>query len=186
VPRSRADRRRRCAWLAAALATTLGACSSLDQPPTTASAADSADQIGYGVFHYMTSDGVRRLRLEADSAYMYESSQRHRLFGIRVTFYGPEGRETSTLTAVAGNYDWRTGDMEARGDVVVVSPDQRRLETTVLKYERSADRIVGPEPFVWITPEQRVEGDAFTSDPEIRNVETTRARGSLGRVRVDQ
>jgi len=164
----------------------LAACSSLDQPPTTAGAADSADQIGFGLFHYMTADGVRRLKLEADSAYMYETSQRHRLFGIRVTFYGPEGRETSTLTAIEGQYDWRTGDMEARGDVVVVSPDHRRLETTVLKYERSADRIVGPEPFVWITPEQRVEGDAFTSDPELRNVQTTRARGDIGRVRIEQ
>jgi LPS export ABC transporter protein LptC len=180
-----ADRRPR-AWLAAALAAGLAACSSLDQPPTTTTAADSADQIGFGLFHYMTADGVRRLRLEADSAYMYETAQRHRLFGIRVTFYGPEGRETSTLTALEGQYDWRTGDMEARGDVVVVSPDNRRLETTVLKYERSADRIVGPEPFVWITPDQRVEGDAFTSDPELRNVQTTRARGDLGRVRIEQ
>jgi LPS export ABC transporter protein LptC len=164
----------------------LAACSSIDQPPTTATTADSADQIGYGVFHYMTSDGVRRLKLEADSAYMYESSQRHKLFGIRVTFYGPEGRETSTLTARDGNYDWRTGDMEARGDVVVVSPDNRRLETTVLRYERANDRIVGPERFLWVTPEQRVEGDAFTSDPEIRNVETQGVRGDIGRVRIER
>jgi LPS export ABC transporter protein LptC len=172
--------------LACVLGGALPACSSLDQPPVTATAADSADQIGYGVFHYMTSDGVRRLKLEADSAYMYERTQRHRLFGIRVTFYAPDGRETSTLTAIAGHYDWRTGNMEAQGDVVVVSPDSRRLETTLLQYERSADRIVGPQPFVWITPEQRVEGDAFTSDPELRNVQTTRARGDIGRVRIEQ
>jgi LPS export ABC transporter protein LptC len=171
---------------AEALVLALAACSSLDQPPTTATAADSADQIGYGVLHYMTTDGVRRLKLEADSAYMYERSQRHKLFGITVTFYSPEGRETSTLTARDGNYDWRTGDMEARGDVVVVSPDRRRLETTLLRYNRTTDRIVGPEPFVWVTPEQRVEGDAFTSDPELRNVETTRARGDIGRVRIEQ
>jgi LPS export ABC transporter protein LptC len=164
----------------------LAACSNLEQPPTTASAADSADQIGYGVLHYMTSDGVRRLKLEADSAYMYERSQRHTLFGIRVTFYSPEGRETSTLTARDGAYDWRTGDMDARGDVVVVTPDRRRLETQTLIYNRAADRIRGPEPFVWITPEQRVEGASFTSDPEIRNVETQGIRGEVGRVRIDQ
>jgi LPS export ABC transporter protein LptC len=180
--RFRADPRLALGLAAAALS----ACSSLDSPPTTATAADSADQIGYGVLHYMTSDGVRRLKLEADSAYMYERSQRHRLFGIRVTFYGPQGAETSTLTAREGQYDWRTGDMESQGDVVVVSPDRRRLETSVLKYERVSDRIIGPAAFVWITPEQRVEGDAFTSDPELRNVQTTRARGDIGRVRIDQ
>jgi LPS export ABC transporter protein LptC len=180
VPRSRAD------TLALGLALALAACSGLDQPPTTATAADSADQIGFGLVHYMTADGVRRLRLQADSAYMYERSQRHKLFGIRVTFYSPEGLETSTLTGEEGQYDWRTGDMEARGNVVVLSPDNRRLDTTVLRYERAANRIIGPEPFVWTTPEQRVVGDAFTSDPAIRNVETTRARGDIGRVRIEQ
>lgn len=170
--------------LLAALA--VGACTGLDQPPTTATAADSADQVGYGVTHYLTVDGVRRMRLEADSVYAFLNAQRHRMFGIRVTFYSPEGRETSTLTAREGRYDWRTGDMEAEGDVVTVTPDNRRLTTTVLRYERRNDRIIGPEPFVWITPQQRVEGDAFTSDPELRNVETTRARGDIGRVRIDQ
>jgi hypothetical protein len=62
VPRSRAD------TLALGLALALAACSGLDQPPTTATAADSADQIGFGLVHYMTADGVRRLRLLADSA----------------------------------------------------------------------------------------------------------------------
>jgi LPS export ABC transporter protein LptC len=168
------------------LLSVLAACSSLDQPPTTAAAADSADQVGWGLVHYMTADGVRRMRLEADSVYMYSATQRHRLFGIRVTFYSPEGLETSTLTALEGTYDWRTGDMGAQGDVVVVNPDDRRLTTTVLRYERRTDQIIGPEPFVWTTPVQRVEGDAFTSDPELRNVQTTRARGDIGRVEIER
>lgn len=184
--RFRADRAALPLALAGALAGASAGCSSLDQPPTTATAADSADQIAYGVVHNLTVDGVRRMRLEADSVYAYLGAQRHRLFGIRVTFYSPEGRETSTLTARAGRYDWRTGDMEAEGDVVTVSPDNRRLTTSVLRYERATDQIVGPEPFVWTTPEQRVEGDGFVSDPEIRNVQTTRARGALGRVRIER
>jgi hypothetical protein len=70
--------------------------------------------------------------------------------------------------------------------VVAVSPDGRRLETSVLRYDRNADRIVGPDHFVWTTPEQRVEGDAFTSDPDLRNVQTTRARGAVGRVQIEK
>jgi LPS export ABC transporter protein LptC len=167
------------AWLAVA-------CSGSEPPPTTVTAADSADQIGYGVTHYLTVDGLRRMRLVADSVYAYFGPQRHRLFGLRVTFYSPDGKETSTLTARDGTYDWRTGDMEARGDVVAVSPDGRRLTTSVLRYERSTDQINGPEPFVWTTPEQRVEGDAFTSDPDLRNVQTTRARGAVGRVQIER
>jgi len=166
-------------WLAAA-------CSRAEQPPTTVTEADSADQIGYGVTHYLTIDQIRRMRLEADSAYAYFNAQRYRLFGLRVTFYSPDGRETSTLTALGGTYDWRTGDMEARGDVVAVSPDNRKLTTSVLRYDRRTDQISGPEPFVWITPQQRVEGEAFTSDPDLRNVQTTRARGAVGRVQIER
>jgi hypothetical protein len=76
--------------------------------------------------------------------------------------------------------------MEARGEVVTISPDGRRLETSILQYDRATDRIVGPADFRWRTPEQDVEGEGFTTDPELRNVQTTRLRGTLGRVPVDQ
>jgi LPS export ABC transporter protein LptC len=166
-------------WVAAA-------CSGMDTPPTTLTSSDSADQVGYGVTHILTADGVRRMRLVADSAYAYLGPQRHELFGITVTFYSTDGVETSTLTAREGTYDWRTGNMEARGDVVTVSPEGNRLETSVLRYERDRNLIIGPAAFRWRTPEQDVEGEAFTSDPELRNVETTQARGALGRVPIDR
>jgi LPS export ABC transporter protein LptC len=162
------------------------ACSGMEQPPTARTDADSADQVGYGVTHILTADGVRRMRLVADSVYAYLGPQHHVLFGITVTFYDPNGVETSTLTAEGGTYDWRSGNMEARGDVVTVSPDGRRLETSVLQYDRAQDLIVGPAAFRWRTPTQDVQGEGFTTDPELRNVQTTRARGALGRVRVDQ
>lgn len=163
-----------------------GACGGMEQPPTARTDADSADQVGYGVTHILTSDGVRRMRLEAESVYAYVGPQRHELFSIKVTFYDPSGLETSTLTAREGTYEWRSGNMEARGDVVTLSPDGRRLETSVLQYDRASDRIIGRAAFRWRTPEQDVEGEGFITDPELRNVETTRARGALGRVRVDQ
>jgi LPS export ABC transporter protein LptC len=162
------------------------ACSPGDQPPTTLATADSADQIGYGITSTLAVDGIRRMELRSDSTYSYFNSQRYRLFGLRVTFYSPDGRETSTLTADGGTYDWRTGDMEARGNVVAVSPDNRRLTTSVLRYDRHTDRISGPEPFVWTTAQQRVEGEAFTSDPDLRNVETSHARGAVGRVQIER
>jgi LPS export ABC transporter protein LptC len=162
------------------------ACSGMEQPPTTRTDADSADQVGYGVTHILTADGVRRMRLVADSVYAYLGPQRHDLFGITVTFYAPNGVETSTLTAREGTYDWRSGNMEARGDVVTISPDGRRLETSVLQYDRAQDLIVGPAAFRWRTPTQDVRGEGFTTDPELRNVQTTRVSGALGPVRVDR
>jgi LPS export ABC transporter protein LptC len=161
-------------------------CGQLDQPPTMTTSADSADQVAYGVTHILTNDGVRRMRLQADSVYAFTGPQRHRLFGIRVTFYSPDGVVTSTLTAKEGTYDWRTGNMEARGDVVTVTPDGRRLETSILQYDRASDRIIGPARFHWTAGTQDVVGDGFTSDPELKNVQTTRARGVLGPVQIEK
>lgn len=160
------------------------ACTDDSAPPVSV-AADTADMIYYGVVHRVTVDGVRRAVIEADSAYFYEGPQRIEMMQMRVTFFSPDGVETSRLTADEGTYQWRSGNMEARGNVVAVTPDQRRLETTILEYFRNANEIRGPEPYVFTTPEQRLEGRAFRSDPDFRNVVTTQPRGDLGRVDIN-
>ena len=162
------------------------ACGGMDQPPVTGSAADTVDQIGYGVTTILTNAGVQRMRLVADSAYAYEGPQRHELFGVDVIFYSPEGQETSHLVARRGTYHWRSGDMEARDDVVVTTPDGRRLETSILQYKRKDDRIIGPARFHWTTQDQDVIGEGFTADPELKDVRTQRVRGDLGTVKVDK
>lgn len=180
----RRDAHRRC--VPVALAAVL-ACGGVDQPPTTTGVADSADNLMYGVEHSLTVDGVRRAFLEADSAYFYGGAQETKLYELTVTFFGSQGEERSVVTADSGTYDARSGDMVAWGDVVALTPDGRRLTTSVLRYERSRDHIAGPEPFVFITAQgQRQAGEAFTADPDFRNVVVTRGRGELGRVDIER
>lgn len=150
-------------------------------------AADTADQIVFGLNHVLTVDGLLRTRLQADSAYFYQAAQIARLRRIKVTFYSPEGRVTSTLTANTGTYEWRTGDMEARGNVVAVTPDGRRLTTSVLRFRRNDQTIVGPDAFVFDAPERHLEGEGFTSDPDFKNVVTQKPRrGTVGRVPLER
>jgi LPS export ABC transporter protein LptC len=152
------------------------ACSDSGPPPTVAAAPDSADQVLFGVVHNITLDGVLRIRLEADTAYFYSRTQTADLVGVVVQFHSPEGRPTSTVTSERGMYDWRTGNMEARGNVVAETPDRRRLTTETLRYDRATDRISGPQAFVFDSPDQHLEGDGFTSDPDFRQVETVHPR----------
>ncbi len=127
-----------------------------------------------------------RTRVQADTAYFYQMSQRVRMRHIKVTFYSTVGAETSTVTADSGIYEWRTQNMQALGNVVAVTPDQRRLETSVLNYERNTHTITGPEAFVFDAPSRHLKGDGFTSDPEFKNVVTQRAReGTVGRVQLE-
>ena len=166
------------------LAALLAACGSDDLPPAGVS-ADSADMVYYGVRHHLTMDGVRRATIEADSAYFFEGAQVIEMLAPRVTFYSPEGVETSTLTSLEGTYRWRTGDMESRGNVVARTPDGRRLETSILEYQRASNEIVGTEAFVFTTPDQRIEGNGFRADPDFQNVVASQPRGNVGRVELN-
>lgn len=152
------------------------ACSDAGEPPTRLAAPDSADQVLYGMTHNVTIDGVLRARLDADTAYVYQNSQTADLVGVRVEFLSPRGTVSSTITADSGTYDFRGRDMEARGNVVAVTPDGRRLTTSILRYNRRSEEISGPAPFVFDAPDRHLEGSAFTADPEFSNVRAVEPR----------
>lgn len=150
------------------------------RPTATVTAADTADQILVGMSHYVTRAGVTRAHVEADTAYFYSPTQSAELRRVRITFYDVRGTESSTLTAREGTYHWRTGDMEGRGDVVVVTTDGRRLRTEVLRYNQARDEVSSDRPFVFDGPSRHIEGEAFTSDPSFRDVVARRPRGTGG------
>jgi len=141
----------------------------------------SVDQVAYGFVNHYTVDGVQRAQLEADSAYHSEETETWELFNLRVEFRSPQGAVRSVLTSLRGTYNWRTGDMEARDSVVAVTPDNRRLTTCAIEYSDDTDMISGPCAFVFDAPNEHLEGESFTSDPDFRNV--TAIRPSSGTVR---
>jgi LPS export ABC transporter protein LptC len=150
------------------------------RPTTTIQAPDSADQVLEGFSHYVTSDGVRRSRVEADTAYFYEGTQITNLVNVKVTFFDLKGEESSTLTAKRGVYRWQDGSMEANDNVVVVAPDGRRLATQRLRYDNAVNQISTDRHFTFDRGEEHLEGNSFRSDPDFRNVVTDRPRGVAG------
>ena len=82
-----------------------------------------------GFSHYVTNEGVRRSRVEADTAYFYEPTQITELRKVKVDVLRHQGRGELDADAPRGTYRWQDGSMEADGNVVVVSPDGRRLAT---------------------------------------------------------
>jgi LPS export ABC transporter protein LptC len=150
------------------------------KPTTTVAASDSADQILEGFSHYVTSDGIRRSRVEADTAFFYENTQITQLRRIRVVFFDVRGEEGSTLTAKTGTYRWQDGSMEANGSVLVVAPDGRRLQTETLKYDNATNTISTNQHFSFDRDTEHLEGNSFRSDPDFKNVVTDRPRGVAG------
>ena len=164
-----------------AAAAALSACEeSGARPTTTLQAPDSADQVLEGFSHYVTNEGIRRSRVQADTAYFYEDTQITNLVNVKVTFYDLKGEESSTLTSKTGVYRWQDGSMEANGSVVVLAPDGRRLATERLRYDNASNQISTDRHFTFDRGDEHLEGNSFRSDPDFRNVVTDRPRGVAG------
>ena len=168
--------------LAVAVVAAAAACEGGIKPTATIQATDSADQVLRNMTHYMTEGGIQRARVRADSAYFYSPSQTAELRSVHITFYDPRGAETSTLTSREGTYHWRTGDMEARGNVVVVRTDGATLRTTVLRYSQAKNQVSSDRPFEFDEPTRHIKGDGFTSDPDFKTVTAVRPTGTGGKL----
>lgn len=150
------------------------------RPTLTLEASDTADQILEGMDHYITDNGVRKSRVEADTAFLYEATQIAEMRHVKVTFFDAVGSETSNVTADSGTYFTREGSMNARGHVIARTPDGRELRSAELKYDSRRQEISSDKPFTYDKPGQHLEGNGFTSDPDFRNVVARQPRGGQG------
>jgi LPS export ABC transporter protein LptC len=160
------------------LAAALAACDGSGAHPTaTLQAPDSADQLLVGFSHYLTSDGIRRSQVNADTAFFFESTQLTSLRHLKAVFYDRNGAESSTLTADSASYRWQDGSMNAGGHIVLVSPDGRRLTTSTLRFDQPTNTISTDRHFTLDRGSEHLEGDGFRADPDFRNVAVSRPRG---------
>jgi LPS export ABC transporter protein LptC len=168
-------------WLLAPGSWLLVSCKTGTPVTATQAALDSADQVLIGMSHYVTDAGVLRARVRADTAFFFSGTQRAELRNVHVTFYDATGQATSTLTSREGTHQWRTGDMQARGNVVVVrNKDGGTMRTEVMDYSQIRNEVSSDKPFVFNSPDRHIEGEGFTSDPEFRNISAKRPTGRGG------
>ena len=155
------------------------ACRGVEGPPTTIVAADSADQVLFGVAHNVTTDGMRVVRIEADTAYFYEATQITELRQLTIVFFSPQGAETSRVTADWGRYEWRTGNTVAHTNVVGITPDGRPPTTSDLDYNNPSHSLDTDEAVAFDSTWEPRAGSGFSADPDFRNVRATDIRGGV-------
>ena len=159
------------------------ACDNRTAPPIVkaGSLADSADQIMYGAHFNLTDKGLSRAELLSDTAYFFEDNTRVELRKVEATFYTTTGARDAYLTSKRGTYRSRVGSMVARGNVVVITEEGRRLTTPELKYDQAMNEISSDSAFVLTEPGRRLEGTGFRSDPNMQNVRILKTKsGSTG------
>ena len=169
------------ALLAAVALATSVSCSEGVKPTATVAAVDTADQVMYNMSTNVTTQGVLRARVLADTAYLYNATQVSELRNVHVTFYDATGRETSTLTGKEGTLH-NSGDMEGRGNVVVVrASDDGTLRTEKIRYNQRANQVSSDLPFTFDTPQQHLKGIGFTSDPDFKDLKAQHVTGTGGK-----
>jgi len=125
----------------------------------------------YGARFKLTDQGLARAQLEADTAYFFDDNTRQELENVHTTFYTVTGAKDAVLTSRHGTINNRTNNMIARGSVVVVSEDGRRLTTPELIYNQQKNQISSDSAFVMTEPNRRLEGVGFRSDPNMKNIQ---------------
>jgi LPS export ABC transporter protein LptC len=151
-------------------------------PSTGSPGLDSADQVVFGIKTLLTDRGVLNAELESDTGFFFDENTRIELRGVKLTFYTRTGARNSVLTSREGTYNTRQSRMEARGNVVVVSEDGRRLTSEQLRYDQVRTEISSDSAFVLTEPGRRLEGIGFTSDPNMNNVRVHRLIEGQGAV----
>lgn len=162
------------------------ACKKAQEPATapTSPMADSADQMMFGARAILTNKGLMRAELFGDTAYFFDDNTRIEMRTVKTNFFTAEGAQSAVLTSKEGTYRTQ-GSMEARGDVVVVSTDGRRLTTPQLRFDQVRNEISSDSAFVLTEPGRRVAGIGFVSDPNMNNVRILKTTsGSTGRVTI--
>jgi LPS export ABC transporter protein LptC len=159
-----------------------GACNESAQPPITPRSGipDSANQMMLGSSLILTDAGVRKASVKSDTVFTYDDNTRFELRKVTTDFFTVTGERNGTLTSREGTHNVRLGVMEARGNVVVVTTDGRRLETQQLKYDPSRNEISSDSAFVMTEKQKTVSGIGFISDPNMNSFRILKGAKSTG------
>lgn len=170
-------------WSAAACSNAKGK-TQVKAKATKTAIPDSADQIIFGFRTFLTDQGVSKGVLLADSALTYEDGTRMELRRVNVTFYTSMGTKDGVLTAKAGTYSSRLSRLDARGDVVVVRDDGKRLTSAQLVYDQARNQIFTDSAFVLNEPSRTFTGLGFESDPQLTKFRCLRNCKGLAPVKI--
>jgi len=134
----------------------------------------------YGFDFVLTREGVREAVATADRAFTFEDSTVVHLEGnVRLVSYDPDsGRRLAEVTSEWGRLNTSSNAMIARRNaVLIISEDERRIESSELHYAPDRNQIWSDSASVMYTDDRIIEGSGFESDlqfqrPTIRNART--------------
>lgn len=170
---------------------TLAACKDATPLASTAapSAADSADQIFINAHSILTTKGVQRGELIADTAYVMDEGTRFDLRKPHVNFTTETGAPEGTMDAQKGAYNSRTQLLEGWGDAVVKFVDGRMLKSPHVTYNQVTHQITSDTSYTLVGPTGTQYGIGLTSiekNGSFTSFSCARACGGNSEVRLPE
>lgn len=172
--------------LGSAVALASAACRDAKQPPVIAapSAADSADQVLYGVHFLLTTKGVQRGELFADTGYVMKDQTRFDFRKVRVEFTTETGVKQGTMRAEKAIYDLPSQLLEGWGNVVIDFVDGRSLKSPHVRYSQAGNDISSDTTYELSGPKGIARGIGFSADPGFTRYTCKRNCGGVGQVAI--
>lgn len=177
--------RRNAAWILG-LCTALAACE--DAPAASGPVAAEADatQRTYGMNLKLTENGVLKADLYGDTAFTKPNTEVTEIRGVKLTFYDDQGKKPGKLTSRTGEYDARTGVMVARGNVILITHNEKGQERIIrseeLHYDQRGDRVWSDRETIIDEAGRHAVTDGFTSDTRFTNMRGKNAKSTGIRV----
>jgi len=131
---------------------------------------DGPDQEGWNSRITVTSNGRTSAVVQYSHMEKYSKRQETKFDGgIVVDFYNTEGQHTSNLVSERGVLHEESNDVEALGNVVVVSDSGMTVRTQRLRWDNTRQKIISND-FVTITTAQNdtLHGKGFQSDQSLK------------------
>ena len=97
--------------------------------------------------------------------------------GIVVDFFDENEHHTSVLTAKQGRINDLTHDLEAHGNVVVVSDSGTTLKTEDLYWNNTTQRVYSQDYVEITSPKEAIQGHGFESDRSLKQYRILKVTG---------
>ncbi len=121
-----------------------------------------------------TQEGRKLWVLQAERAKIFDSSNEIDLDTLVVDFFDELEVHTSTLTSHHGIINRTSHNMQAFGEVVIVTDEGLRLESEEARWLNRPGQIVSDAPVQFTRGRNVLTGVGFVSDPSLDNIEIKR------------
>jgi LPS export ABC transporter protein LptC len=179
---------RNAAWVLAVCA--LAACKAPPAATGPVEAEADATQRTYGMNLKLTEHGILKADLYGDTAFTRPNTEVTELKGVKLTFFDSEGKKPGKLTSRTGEYDARTGVMIARGNVILITRNdkgqERIIKSEELHYDQRGDRVWSDRETIIDEPGRHAVTDGFTSDTRFTNMRGKNAKSTGIRVNAGE